>query len=128
MFQPHIKQIQSSLDPFSVYQKIYAASSHNFFLDSLTFRKPDQRYSYFGIRPALVFEVDSKRWHVLGDETASGPVADWRIVFRRLFRAFQNPLTVAKQPFFQGGWVGYVNYEAAQLFDTITFSKKKRYS
>ncbi len=92
---------QDRLSPWQVYQSIYASQKVSFFLDSITYQKPNQRYSLIGWKPEAELILHEK------DLNAAG--------LKRL-REF-----VLKKGFV----FGYFGYEAAALFDTVKFRTKK---
>lgn len=89
------------LTPWQLYQSIHASQDVSFFLDSITYQKPNQRYSLIGWKPEAELVLHEK------DLNDSG--------LKRL-REFTSR---------RGFVFGYFGYEAAALFDTVSFRAKK---
>lgn len=87
--------------PWQVYQQIYAAHAVSFFLDSITYRKPNQRYSLIGWDPEDEMILYEKDLNVAG--------------LQRLRKFVEK----------KGFVFGYLGYESAALFDTVSFRTKK---
>lgn len=93
-----------SCSPWQVYETIYADYPVSIFLDSVTFQKPNQRYSLIG------HEVQDEL--ILTEKDLSSRAES----LSRIEKFFaRNPGLV----------FGYFSYEAAQLFESIRFRKKK---
>jgi len=92
------------LTPWQVYQSVYVNEPVSIFLDSVTFQKPNQRYSLIGceVRDELILTEKD----LLSRATGLSRIESF---FAR------NPGLV----------FGYFSYEAAQLFESIRFRKKK---
>ena len=90
----------TALSPWQVYQSIYASCDISFFLDSITYQKPNQRYSLIGWDPEAELALDEK------DLNAGGA---------KKIRDFVH----------KGFVFGYFGYEAAALFDRVRFRAKK---
>ncbi len=93
-----------SCSPWQVYETIYADYPVSIFLDSVTFQKPNQRYSLIG----YVLEAELK----LEEKDLLDAAKSLKRIRHFLSRR-------------KGTVFGYFGYEAAQLFDTVRFRKKK---
>ncbi len=91
----------TSISPWQVYQKLHAAYEVSFFLDSITYQKPNQRYSLIGWDPEAELILYEKDLNALGEKR-----------IREFIRK-------------KGFIFGYFGYEAAALFDKIKFRVKK---
>ena len=92
---------RSALSPWQVYQQIYSSHQVSFFLDSITYQKPNQQYSLIGWDPE--------------DELA-------------LYEKDLNPAGLKRLRKFvdkKGFVFGYLGYESASLFDKVSFRSKK---
>ena len=92
------------LSPWQAYQAIYSQHSVSFFLDSIGFQKPNQRYSLIG--------CDAKDELVLNEKDSASAKKSLQEI-----RKFTN----SKKDFV----FGYFGYESARLFDSLSFRKKK---
>lgn len=115
------RKIHSPLSPWEVFQKIYARSKNCFFLDSVDYHPPDQRYSYLGCDPFLEVVLDHGKMSVRGEEAGDYPPAKLFPLLRRLFKKYR---TRTRHDFFSGGAVGFFSYELVSLFERIHFRKK----
>ncbi len=86
--------------PWQVYQSIYASCEVSFFLDSITYQKPNQRYSLIGWDPEAELILGEKDLNAAGAKKVSDFVS-------------------------KGFVFGYFGYEAAALFDRVSFRAKK---
>lgn len=130
---PFIKKRRSGPPPWELYQRIYSKSPFSFFLDSLGYNPPAQRYSYLGSGPylKLIFEDGKLRFfpphpHPLpprGRGKGEGEISFLKEL-RKIFRAVRTPPGFSSD-FFTGGAVGYWGYELAEAFESISFRKKK---
>lgn len=93
----------SPISPWQVYAAIYADYPVSVFLDSVTFQKPNQRHSLIG------YDLQSEL--KLSEKDLLRPGA-----LKRLRGFLQRA---------EGTVFGYFGYEAAQIFDTVRFRKKK---
>jgi len=94
----------TKLTPWQFYEAIYAQYPVSIFLDSVTFRKPNQRYSLIGFDVKAELELSEK-------DLAN--IAKSRKKIQSFFR--KN----------SGQVFGYFSYESAQLFDSVHFRPKK---
>ncbi len=94
----------AKLTPWQFYETIYAQYPVSIFLDSVTFRKPNQRYSLIGFDVKAELELSEK-------DLAN--TAKSRKKIQSFFR--KN----------SGQVFGYFSYESAQLFDSVHFRPKK---
>ena len=123
MFRLLIQEYRSSKSPWQVFQSIYQSSGVCFFLDSGSYHPPNQRFSYLGGDPFLTLTLEASRLKLEGEEKGVYPTRQFFSVMRRLFRKYR-PVPPAKAPFFCGGAVGFLGYEAAELFDKMNFRVK----
>ncbi len=93
-----------------------------FFLDSIHYHPPDQRFSYLGADPFLEWTLDAGTVSVSGEENFKAPAADCFAVLRRLFKKYGKDQKVF--PFFTGGAVGFFSYEFLTLLEKIKLRKK----
>lgn len=122
MFAPRVEAFRSALSPWEIYQNVYAGGAPSFFLDSIAYRKPDQRFSYIGARPFLETFLQKGRLKLSGAQQKSFPARDLFPVLRGLLKKYRTP--AQRFPFFTGGAVGFWGYELAPLFDKVQFRKK----
>ncbi|HCM41770.1 MAG TPA: anthranilate synthase component I family protein [Candidatus Omnitrophota bacterium] len=92
------------LTPWQFYETVYAQYPVSIFLDSVTFRKPNQRYSMIGYDVKAELELSEKD---LADISKS----------RKQIQTFFDKNS--------GQVFGYFSYEAAGLFDSVCFRSKK---
>lgn len=92
------------LTPWQFYETIYAQYPVSIFLDSVTFRKPNQRYSLIGFDVKAELELSEKD---LADISKS----------RKQIQSFFRKNS--------GQVFGYFSYESASLFDSVRFRLKK---
>ena len=123
MAVPFIKKCLSPVTPWQLYQRIYTKSPFSFFLDSLEYLPPAQRYSYLGWNPYLNLSFENGLLQIEGDKRhtyKTGKVLDE-------LRKILSPIRLApsfSSEYFTGGAVGYWGYELAQAFERIKFRKK----
>lgn len=118
-----ISEFHSSQSPWQIFQAMHQSSRACFFLDSNAYNPPNQRFSYVGCDPFLELMLDQGRLKLRGQEKGSYPARDFLPVMRRLLKKYRVPKN-PKAPFFCGGAVGFLGYEAADLFDKIRFRRK----
>lgn len=92
------------LTPWQIYQSVYAEKPASVFLDSVTFQKPNQRYSLIGYEVQDELTIHEKD------------------LIAKAFCLRQIQAFLSRNP---GLVFGYFNYESAQLFETLRFRKKK---
>lgn len=122
---PLVLKRKSDFTPWEIYQKIYPQGGSSFFLDSLHYRPPAQRYSYLGCKPYLrVFFKEGKLW----TEGESHRIKTHPNLVTELQKLFASPRVPPEPSFeyFTGGAVGYLGYELAQEFEKISFRTKKK--
>ncbi len=91
------------LTPWQAYQQIYAQHPVSFFLDSIGFQKPNQRYSLIG--------CDARDELILNEKDLAHS--------KKALSEIQK-FTGSKKDFV----FGYFGYESASLFDSVAFRKK----
>ncbi len=116
-------EYRSSRSPWQVFQSVYQNSRICFFLDSGSYNPPNQRFSYIGGNPFLTVTLDQSRLKLAGEEKGVYPAKQFFPVMRRLFHQYRS-MPRQKAPFFCGGAVGFLGYEAAGLFDKVHFREK----
>lgn len=119
----HVESFHSSKTPWEVFQAVHASSKACFFLDSPHHAPPDQVYSYIGMNPAVEILLEEKDFYVEGELNGKYPAREFFHVLKKTFRKYQARGPNA-YPFFTGGFVGYLGYEAANLCDKIKFRAK----
>jgi len=92
------------LTPWQFYETVYTQYPVAIFLDSVTFRKPNQRYSMIGYDVKAELELSEKD---LADASKS----------RKQIQEFFHKNS--------GQVFGYFSYESASLFDSVRFRAKK---
>lgn len=126
MFATRIERFRTSLTPWEIYQNVYTFSGNtgapSFFLDSILYRKPDQRYSYIAAEPFLEVTLKNSRLNVSGAQRKSFSAREIFPVLRGLLKKYKTK--PHKHPFFTGGAAGFWGYELAPLFDKVKFRKK----
>ena len=90
-----------SLSPWQVYQSIYSSCDVSFFLDSITYQKPNQRYSLIGWSPEEEISLAPKDLNQAG--------------LKRIRQFLRG----------KGFVFGFFGYESVALFDSIQFRPKK---
>lgn len=123
MQSPRIQILHSPQTPWEVFQQIHPHSQVAFFLDSVEYQGPSQRYSYICADPFLEVAVSGGRIRVSGERQAICPATELFPLLRELFRTYR----VKKDPqipFFTGGALGFWSYEMAQYCDRIKFRSK----
>lgn len=129
MFTPVIQEYHSTKSPWEVYQNLYRSSEVSFFLDSIRYRLPDQRYSYFAKDPFLEVVIPPSHnggqpcLYVSGEISLKEPAIKLFGVLRYLMKKYRVRHK-GTYPFFTGGAVGYWGYELATLFEKVSFRKK----
>ncbi|MFA7255086.1 MAG: anthranilate synthase component I family protein [Candidatus Omnitrophota bacterium] len=118
-----IETFRSSKTPWEVFQAVHASSKTCFFLDSPHHAPPDQVYSYIGMNPAVEIRLEEKALSIEGELNGKYPAREFFPVLKKAFRKYQTRGPNA-YPFFTGGFVGYLGYEAADLCDKIKFRAK----
>ena len=125
MLSSYIEECRSPKTPWEIYQALKPFFQCSFFLDSVQYRQPNQRYSYIGFNPFLTLVLKKDRLYLKGKDPRSYPAHELFRVLRRLFaryRIFPN----SKVDFFTGGAVGFWGYELIRFFEKkIRFGKKK---
>jgi para-aminobenzoate synthetase component I len=119
----HVESFRSSKTPWEVFRAVHANSRACFFLDTPRHAPPDQVYSYIGMDPVLEVELGEKTLRVKGETHGTYSAGEFFPVLKKILKKYQararNPY-----PFFTGGFVGYLGYEAADLCDKISFRTK----
>ena len=123
-----IETLRSSKTPWEIFQAVHASSQACFFLDSpkkdpLLPVPSDPVYSFIGMDPALEVRLSEKNFCVEGEVSGKYPADKFFPVLKKLFKKYQM-CTRSAPPFFTGGFVGYLGYEAADLCDKIKFRAK----
>lgn len=95
---------RATLSPWQAYQNIYSQYPVSIFLDSVTFQKPNQRYSLIGC------DVESEL--ILNEKD----LVQTKKSREKIQKFIQKN---------RGLVFGYLSYEAASLFDSMRFRKKK---
>ena len=125
MLAPYIEEYRSPQTPWEIYQILQPSFRDSFFLDSVQYQHPNQRYSYIGFDPFLTLVLQKERLYLDGKEKKTYPARELFGVLRKLFssrRFFSKP----RADFFTGGAVGFWSYELARFFEKkIRFRKKK---
>lgn len=123
---PLILQCQAAIGPWTFYQRIHGLNPSSFFLDSLEYRPPAQRYSYIGWKPYLgvTFTSSPSRLILQGETNRTIHNPDLLSELRKIFQGVKIPAG-SSFDFFTGGVVGYWGYELAQVFDRISFRPKE---
>ena len=127
MTEVRIQKINSKRTPWEVFQGVYAFCPNSFFLDSLAYRPPAQRYSYMGWNPCAQVRVLGRKLKVFEKNRQwTAPAKNLWPVLRRLMRQYK-PKRSSTAPFFTGGAVGFWGYELAGLFEPVQFIKKQHW-
>lgn len=121
---PLIKRQRAGIAPWELYQRIYPKSSYSFFLDSLEYHPPAQRYSYVSWNPYARISYEEGKLHIEGETKRVEKTKKILPTLRKFFESIKvsphfNP------DFFTGGAVGYFGYELAQLFDRVHLRSKQ---
>ncbi len=120
---PLILKRRDRLAPWELYQRVYPKGEKSFFLDSLQYFPPAQRYSSIGWKPYLAaFFKEGKFW-TEGEIIQTRTNPDLLAELRRLF-SVKVPAEFSSECF-TGGAVGYFGYELAREFDRVSFRKKR---
>jgi len=119
-----IQKIICKRTPWEVFQGVYAFYPAAFFLDSLSYQPPAQRYSYIGWNPFAEVRISNKKLYLVENKRKDIKEASqlWPVL-RKLMRKYK-PLHCPKVPFFTGGAVGFWGYELAALFEPLKFRVK----
>nr|MBP9865956.1 hypothetical protein [Candidatus Omnitrophota bacterium] len=122
-----IQKLHSKRTPWEVFQGVYAFYPTAFFLDSLSYQPPAQRYSFIGWNPFAEVRVMGKKLTVTenGRQSHKQVSALWPTL-RRLMRKYK-PQRCPDVPYFTGGAVGFWGYEMAAFFEPLKFRKKTRW-
>ncbi len=121
---PLVRPHKAGLSPWELYQRIDSLSPYSFFLDSLQYEPPAQRYSYLGWRPFLRVSFKGGKLILEGETSRTWKTLNLTRELRKLLAPFRVPLEFASD-FFTGGAVGYFGYELADQFDRVKFRPKK---
>ena len=111
---PVIREQPFDVSPWEFYQRIYSEGRYSFFLDSLHYQPPAQRYSYIGWKP----------YHRVFLKNGSFQRTDLSAEMRKLFSPVRIPAEFSFD-FFTGGAVGFWGYELSEAFERISFRPKK---
>ena len=132
-----IQTLRSAKTPWEVFQVVHARSNACFFLDtpdspqfrhgkdpgSLRHASTDPVFSYIGMDPVLEVCLEKDLLHVQGEVNGKYPAGRFFQVLRELLKKYKTPAG-SSLPFFFGGFVGYLGYEAAGLCDKILLRAK----
>jgi len=105
--------------PVSAYLKI-REKSFSYLLESAHQEKKWGRYSFIGYDPFLTVLSRNRRVDILKKEERKvlTDVRDPMEVLRKLARTFK-PVTLEELPLFQGGMVGYFNYDLVRKWERL---------
>ena len=105
--------------PVSAYLKL-REDSYSYLLESADSGNRWGRYSFIGIRPFLkVLSRDNEVEVLKGDEReVFSDIENPLLVLRELLKGF-NPVAAEGLPSFQGGLVGYVNYDMIRKWERL---------
>jgi anthranilate synthase component 1 len=119
-FVPVFKEFLSDLEtPVSAYLKI-KNKSFSYLLESADGGKQWGRYSFIGYQPLLIAAYRDQTMEV---RTGTGDTlvthgADLLAMVRDIIRQFK-PVPVSTLPVFQGGLVGYINYDLVRTWERL---------
>jgi anthranilate synthase component 1 len=119
-FIPVYKEFLGDLEtPVSAYFKI-RDKSFSYLLESADGGKHWGRYSFIGYQPLLVvcYQESEIELRTKSNHTVLRGIADPLPVLRTLSRRFK-PMPMADLPPFQGGLVGYVNYDLIRKWEHL---------
>ncbi|MBI4115224.1 MAG: anthranilate synthase component I family protein [Candidatus Omnitrophica bacterium] len=122
---PLILRRKDSITPWQLYQNAYSEGPHSFFLDSLEYNPPAQRFSYIGWRSYLRLSFKDHALTLEGEINETLEQQDVLVELRRLFSSLKTPPGFTSE-FFLGGAVGYWGYELAQEFEKVSFRPKRK--
>ncbi len=126
MLTPILQTYHSAKSPWAVCRTLACQKTPFFFLDSVEYHSPRQRYSLLGVDPFLVLREERGKILVTskGKKNRKLPLKAFFPYLRTLFKKYRS-LPSARHPFFTGGAVGYFSYEAAELFEAVRFRPKR---
>jgi anthranilate synthase component 1 len=119
-FVPVYKEIVADLlTPVSAFLKIAEHSDHAFLFESVEGGEQVGRYSFLGKDPFLI--VRSRGGKTIVDRAGETSESDqpYMEAIREVMAGFHSPL-VPGLPRFTGGAVGYLGYDAAAWFESVT--------
>jgi anthranilate synthase component I len=119
-FIPVYKEFLGDLEtPVSAYLKI-RDKSFSYLLESADGGKQWGRYSFIGYQPLVIvcYRENEMVVRTKSDHSVQRNVSDPLAVLRTLSRRFK-PVTIADLPPFQGGLVGYVNYDLIRRWERL---------
>jgi len=118
-----IKRFRSDKSPFHVFSAIQKKCDICFFLDSPSYKYPDQCYSYLGWNPFIEIKTLREKTWVKGKICRTIPNPQIFSFLRKLFKKYTFN---TKRPFFSGGAVGYWGYESVAFFESVVFKKRRQ--
>jgi anthranilate synthase component 1 len=119
-FIPVFREFLSDLEtPVSAYLKI-KNKAFSYLLESADGGKHWGRYSFIGYRPLLVASYQNRAIKLrIGEaDTTLTPEGDPLAMVRRIIRRFKA-VPVSGLPAFQGGLVGYLNYDLVRTWERL---------
>jgi anthranilate synthase component 1 len=119
---PVYREVLADLDtPVSAYLKL-GTQPYSYLLESVERGERLGRYSFLGLDPFLVFEVDTRGQATFtyrdGTTSKHEPAKDPLSLLEEKMKAFQAA-TPPSLPMFFGGAVGYVGYDAVKWWENL---------
>jgi anthranilate synthase component 1 len=110
--------------PVSVWMKLCKGKKHNFLLESVSGVESIARYSILGAEPFCTFSARGSSWSFSGSVTLSGsddPIG----ALREELKKYTSP-SIAGQPQFCGGAIGFFSYDSIRLWENIPDKNPKK--
>lgn len=110
--------------PVSVWMKLFNGKKNSFLLESVSGVESVARYSILGAEPFCTFSTRGSEWSFSGSMTRSGnrdPIG----ALREELKKYKCP-TIAGQPQFCGGAIGFFTYDSIRLWENIPDKNPKK--
>ncbi len=124
---PVYKEINADLDtPVSAFLKI-KQGEYSFLLESVEGLEKIARYSFLGVKPALIFKSKGRQIEIIDcRKNKSSRFLTSRTPFDEIKQVMRNfrSVEVAGLPRFYGGLVGYIGYDTVRFIENIPDKNK----
>ncbi|HEX2956120.1 MAG TPA: anthranilate synthase component I [Chitinispirillaceae bacterium] len=110
--------------PVSVWMKLFNGKQYSFLLESVSGVESIARYSILGAEPFCTFSAKGEVWSFSGTVSSSG-TGDPIGALRKELKKYSSP-TMAGQPQFYGGAIGFFSYDTIRLWENIPDKNPKK--
>jgi anthranilate synthase component 1 len=110
--------------PVSAWMKLFSGKKYSFLLESVSGVESIARYSILGAEPFCTFSARGTEWSFSGSVTRNGnkdPIG----ALREEIKKYRCP-TIAGQPQFCGGAIGFFSYDSIRLWENIPDKNPKK--